>query len=317
MPSGCRSTRKSPHGYEWQPTSIRTLAGLLYFGSVALVVLLIARRGRVVPWPTLLWLAVFAVVALYAERGIAWWPLAAVPAVASLLRGTADRARVEAPLMRRLNGAVAALLALGMVIFLPVWQPVDPLTGAPEGLLTDAPPGLTQAVRDVAAPGAHVFQPQPWGSWFEYAVPDVLVAIDSRIELFPPEVWDQYEQVVAGVEGWDAQLQVGRRVRRRRRGPVGLPRWTRGRRVAGRHRGSGRGGSAGAGRLRVVTAIDRTWLAKRGHAYAGVSTGSDCRPGSSRSTCYGSSSRRSLPSMPAITERGVGMVDRRGPVAGP
>ncbi len=108
--------------------------------------------------------------------------------------------------MRRLNGAVAALLALGMVIFLPLWQPVDPRTGAPEGLLTDAPPGLTQAVRDTASAGAHVFQPQPWGSWFEYAVPEVLVAIDSRIELFPPEVWDQYEQVVAGVEGWDEQL---------------------------------------------------------------------------------------------------------------
>ena len=191
---------------EWQPTSIRTVAGLLYFGSVALVVLLIARRGRVVPWPTLLWLAVFAVIALYAERGVAWWPLAAVPAVASLVPVAVARTRAEAPLLRRLNGAVAAVLALGMVIFLPLWQPVDPRTGAPEGLLTDAPPGLTQAVREVARPGAHVFQPQPWGSWFEYAVPDVLVAIDSRIELFPPEVWDQYEGVVAGVEGWDEQL---------------------------------------------------------------------------------------------------------------
>ena len=81
------------------------------------------------------------------------------------------------------------------------------MTGAPDGLLTDAPSGLTAAVRDAAAAGARrVFQPQPWGSWFEFAVPEVLVAIDSRIELFPASVWDDYEGVVAGVEGWDAQL---------------------------------------------------------------------------------------------------------------
>jgi hypothetical protein len=54
--------------------------------------------------------------------------------------------------------------------------------------------------------GDRVFQPQPWGSWFEYAVPEVLVAIDSRIEIFPSEVWDAYERVVAGVDGWQAQL---------------------------------------------------------------------------------------------------------------
>ena len=193
---------------EWQPTSIRTVAGLLFFGSAALVVLLIARRGRVVSWPTLAWLATFALLGLYAERGVAWWPLALVPVLAgTLIPATADRVRVEPPLMRRLNGIVAALLTLTAVALLPVWRPVDPVTGAPDGLLTDAPPALTAAVRDTAAAGAErVFQPQPWGSWFEFAVPDVLVAIDSRIELFPASVWDDYERVVAGVEGWDAQL---------------------------------------------------------------------------------------------------------------
>ena len=44
---------------EWQPTNIRTVAGLLFFGSAALVVPLIARRGRIVAWPTLAWLATF------------------------------------------------------------------------------------------------------------------------------------------------------------------------------------------------------------------------------------------------------------------
>ncbi|HEV8282495.1 MAG TPA: hypothetical protein VGQ02_11580, partial [Candidatus Limnocylindrales bacterium] len=44
---------------EWQPTSLRDASGLLFFGSVAAVIALIARSGRRVPWPTLLWLGVF------------------------------------------------------------------------------------------------------------------------------------------------------------------------------------------------------------------------------------------------------------------
>ena len=53
-----------------------------------------------------------------------------------------------------------------------------------------------------------MFKPQPWGSWFEFALPEVLVAIDSRIELFPATVWDDYEGVVDGVDGWEAQLEA-------------------------------------------------------------------------------------------------------------
>ena len=194
---------------EWQPTSLRTVAGLLFFASVAGVVILIARRGRVVAWPTLLWLAVFAAIGLYAERGIAWWPLAAVAAIAgTLIPAAADPTRVEPVLMRRLNVVVVGALVLAAVVLLPAWRPVDPRTGAPDGLLTDAPPALTEALRAVVRPGDHVFNPQPWGSWFEFAVPDARYAIDSRIELFPAEVWDQYEAVVAGVDGWQEQLDA-------------------------------------------------------------------------------------------------------------
>ena len=70
---------------EWQATSIRTFPGLIFFASVFGVVTVIARRGRPTPWPTLAWLGVFFLIGVYAARGIAWWPLAAVTAVAGLL----------------------------------------------------------------------------------------------------------------------------------------------------------------------------------------------------------------------------------------
>ena len=60
---------------EWQPTSLRDPSGLLFFASVGAVVVLIARAGRRVPWPTLLWLGVFAAIGTIAQRGVAWWPL--------------------------------------------------------------------------------------------------------------------------------------------------------------------------------------------------------------------------------------------------
>ena len=202
---------------EWQATSLRDGVGLLFFASVAAVVVLIARLGRATPWPTLLWLGTFAFIGAYAVRGEAWWPLAAVAAIAGVLV-TAPVARAEAagiaaaldppdtPLIRKLNLVVVGLLVVAIVALVPVWRPVEPATGAPVGVLTDAPPGITAALRDVVKPGDRIFNPQPWGSWFEFALPETLVAIDSRIELFPASVWDDYARVAAGVEGWQAIL---------------------------------------------------------------------------------------------------------------
>jgi len=200
---------------EWQPTTLRDATGLLFFASVAAVAVLIARLGRRTPWPTLLWLGTFAFIGAYALRGEAWWPLAAVAAIAGVLvtapgAPSGQPARLDppdTPLMRRLNLVVVGGVVLATVILLPIWRPVEPATGAPVGVLTDAPPGITAALRAVARPGSRIFNPQPWGSWFEFALPDTLVAIDSRIELFPPSVWDDYAKVAAGVDGWQAILQ--------------------------------------------------------------------------------------------------------------
>jgi hypothetical protein len=196
---------------EWQPTSLRTGPGLLFFGSVAALAVLVARRGARVPWPTLIWLGAFLALGLYTERGVAWWPLAAVPAVAPLLAAVGRPARPERldpASMRRLNVLVAAAIALVAVGLLPPWRPVDPRTGAPEGLLAYAPPGITAALRDAAAPGDRVLAEQGWASWLEYAVPEAQYAVDSRIELFPARTWATYDGILAGVDGWEQQLEA-------------------------------------------------------------------------------------------------------------
>jgi hypothetical protein len=192
---------------EWQPTSLRDVPGILFFASALAVAALLARRPAPVPWPTVAWLGFFFVIGAYAQRGVAWWPLGAFVPVAGLLASSATTAeRVDPPLIRRLNLVIVAALTFTAVALLPAWRPTVAGSGTPLGAVSQAPAGITATLRELALPDDRVFAPQSWGSWLEYAVPTLPVAIDSRIEFFPPSVWDRYEAVVAGVDGWQAQL---------------------------------------------------------------------------------------------------------------
>ena len=194
---------------EWQPTSLRDVPGLLFFASALAIALLIGRSGRRIPWPTLAWLGVFFVIGAYAQRGVAWWPIAAVAATAgTLIPAIRSRARTETLTMRRLNALMAGVLVLACVVALPSGR--SPLPGAlvSTELASPAPPGLTASVRDLARPGDRLLNPQAWGSWFEYALPGVQVAVDSRIEMISPRVWETYEGILAGQDGWQRELEA-------------------------------------------------------------------------------------------------------------
>ena len=191
---------------EWQPTSLHDAPGILFFGSALAVAFLLARRGRRAPWPTLLWLGAFFAIGVYAQRGIAWWPLAAVAAIVPLMGPHADPDRIDPPRIRRVNAAIVIALAAIGIALLPAWRPIDPGTRAPAGLLTDAPPGLTAALREIVRPGDRILDAQAWGSWLEYTFPDATVAVDSRVEFFPPQVWRDYESVLFGREDAPAVL---------------------------------------------------------------------------------------------------------------
>ena len=193
---------------EWQPTSLRTVPGIAFYASAMLVAAFLARRDRRAPWAALAWLAFFFMIGAYAERGIAWWPLGAVAVLATLIgsRPMVAPARTDPPVIRRTNATIATLLVLAGIVLLPVWRPTDPNLAAPTGVLSQAPAEITGELRRLAQPGDRLFNPQRWGSWFEFALPELPVAIDSRIELFPPETWDEYVRIESGSPGWEATL---------------------------------------------------------------------------------------------------------------
>ena len=174
----------------------------------------------------MLTILVFAVLAVVTGRGLAWWALIAPVAMVKLQPGlrlqdvklvgiprlrarTAREASATEARRSPLNALVVVVLLFAAIALLPVWRPVGP-AGVPAGALSDAPQGLAAWFRDSGS-GGHIWVPQAWGSWFELAVPDRQVAVDSRIELFPTGVWAEAGQVASGAGDWVAILDRWRR----------------------------------------------------------------------------------------------------------
>jgi hypothetical protein len=142
--------------------------------------------------------------AIFAVRGVYWWALAVPPIIAGLLPQEGPASRARAPDRPSVTNTVfAAGLVVLTLALLPWWRTTG--TGA-TGLLTDAPLGITHQLHHLVEPDGRMFDPQLWGSWFEYALPSHPVFVDSRIEVFPDAVWRDYDAVSGGEQGWQKIL---------------------------------------------------------------------------------------------------------------
>jgi hypothetical protein len=189
---------------EWAPTSLASLPGWLTVLSGLAVAWVLIRRRQPVPWTALVTLAGFFLLALSAQRAIVWWGLVAPVVMAALLRDRSAARSVDGPPGRN-EGAgparvVVVALLLAVIALAPWWRGDRYQT-----FLTAAPPGLTEAVRELPA-GSRLMVHQPWGSWFEFAVPQDLVFVDARIEIVPEAIWEDYGQVGFGGAGWKQVL---------------------------------------------------------------------------------------------------------------
>ena len=81
------------------------------------------------------------------------------------------------------------------------------MTGAPKRLGADAPEVLVGATRRALPAGSRLLVFQPFASWFEYSLGGYPVMVDSRIELFPAEVWSDYDTAIIAGDGWEAILE--------------------------------------------------------------------------------------------------------------
>lgn len=189
---------------EWAPLTLATVPGWFVIVSALAVVAYLVRRTRPTPWTALVTLAVFFLLALSAQRAIVWWGMVAPVVIAGLI-GDKEEAR-EPPAMGTqapkapAYAIIGALLAL-ILILAPWWR-----GSSYDRFLVAAPPGLTAAAQAQLAPGTRTLVHQPWGSWFEFALPDIPVFVDSRIEIIPADVWHDYGQVGFSGAEWKEVL---------------------------------------------------------------------------------------------------------------
>lgn len=181
---------------EWEPVSLPNVIGLFTMGSMLAVVWVLATRKAAVRWIDLVWLGVFAVMALAAIRGIVWWTVVAPVTLAAMFAAPDPVARPRES--RTPAIAIVGTLSIAALLFLPWLRPGD--------VLLDVPPGISRAVGDLPA-GTRVFPHQPWASWFEFAFPDKPVFSDSRIEIYPRSIWEDYSEVAFAGAGWEDVLE--------------------------------------------------------------------------------------------------------------
>jgi hypothetical protein len=213
---------------EWQPPSPLDPAGAIFYVSlIAAVATLVFRlrsdRGRpsaqfLAP---ILAIAVFGALGIVTGRGLAWWALVAPVAIVALQPGLrlADLRATGLPALRArtareasmsearrspVNALMVVVLAIAAVVLLPAWRPLGP-AGVPAGTLSNAPQAIAAKLDflvDAGLPdGARIWAPQIWTSYFEFAVPGASYAVDSRIELFPAQVWADAHDLAAGKDG--------------------------------------------------------------------------------------------------------------------
>jgi hypothetical protein len=217
---------------EWRPPSPLDPAGAVFYVSLAVVLGMIVFRFRsdagrpparfVAP---MLSVAAFGALGVVTGRGLAWWALAAPVAMVQLQPGlkladvrvpgipglrlrarTAREASASESRRSPLNAILAALLILAGVALLPAWRPAGP-SGVPVGVLSYAPAGAAiDYLRSDAGPGLHIWNPQSWGSWLELIAPEHQYAVDSRIELFPADLWSDVDRVRNASGDWRSIL---------------------------------------------------------------------------------------------------------------
>jgi hypothetical protein len=190
---------------EWQPPNIHGLAGKFFFASI--VALLAAfGLGRRRPTITdLMLICAFVWLAWGSQRNVGWFGMLAMPILAQCLAVPRPVLVGSRPPEARLvlPSTLLSLLLLAMVVAVqppfkaglglpqPYKQLFASVPGAPELFSADTPVAAAAYLR--SHPGGRLFNEMGYGSYLDWALyPTMQVFIDPRIELYPPELWQDY-----------------------------------------------------------------------------------------------------------------------------
>ncbi|WP_322798241.1 hypothetical protein [Thermoflexus sp.] len=191
-------------GVEWASPTPHGIANVIFYLSILLLLVALARSSYRLPPTELLLLLAFLWLAWSGQRYVIWFGMVAMPILARLLVHLLPPWPWPAPPPRPLHTLLALLLFSPVLAVQPWWVEHIPLPqaywnqvwrGSPLGPLV----GIETPVKAVeylqAHPGGRLFNEMGYGSYLIWALPEQKVFVDPRIELYPYELWLDYIRI--------------------------------------------------------------------------------------------------------------------------
>jgi hypothetical protein len=191
---------------EWGPTTLRSLTGVLLFGSLLATAVLLRYSRRPVRAAEVLLVLALAAATLLAIRMLCWWAivwvyLAAPHAVAVVRRWRGDGLTLPAT---DPPTAMRTLIAMAAVFLALVWSPPthELISGQPRSELlvasSDTPQFVAEEIRQLGLSG-RVFAPIQWADYLAWHTANaVQPLVYSHVHLFSAETWRDYLAIAAG-----------------------------------------------------------------------------------------------------------------------
>jgi hypothetical protein len=198
---------------EWAAPSFGTWMGILFFCGLISSALLMIVSPKQPDFFQITTFLVFGILGLKTSRGSVWFGLVMAPIVAEHVAVIVKRyQKTERKTSKQEGSRILNILFLIVVILMGVisvpWlKSYLPLPLAKAGLLsTETPVEATEFLLKDNPPG-RVFNSMSFGSYLIWAAyPQYPVFVDSRIELFPENVWLDYLRISNAQGDWEALL---------------------------------------------------------------------------------------------------------------
>ena len=197
---------------EWMPPNFNSWEGILFYVLFTLLVTLLVLSPRRPSFYQIASFLVFGILSLNYYRGIIWFGIVMAPVVADHLAAMMDKAQIKpapVPNVRTssLNHIFVVSLLVLAFISLPWFKQYWPVVPEKIGLISaETPIQATQYMLDHRLP-VQVFHYMPFGSYMMWAAqPQYKVFVDSRIELYPRDIWNDYLLISAGGSDWEVKL---------------------------------------------------------------------------------------------------------------
>ena len=198
---------------EWMPPTLNSLEGGIFYIGLMLFAVLMAVSPRRPSFFEIITFLLFGLLGIKYIRGVVWFGLILAPVVAAHLTalltqlGLGKLPTRQTASIRRLNLIFLVALVFLAFISLPCFKHLFPFVPAKKGLIAvETPIQATQFIIDNHL-SPQVFHDMAFGSYLIWAAqPEYKVFVDSRIELYPEEIWDDYWSITTAQSNWQYLL---------------------------------------------------------------------------------------------------------------